>query len=60
MSKVALILAGHGSHIRHQTAGIVWQYVDQLRRLGVAHEVTACFWKEQPAYYEVLDTVTAP
>ncbi len=60
MSEVALILAGHGSHIRHETAGIVWQYVDQLRQLGAAYEVTACFWKEQPAYFEVLDTVTAP
>ena len=53
----ALILAGHGSHILPDTAGIVWSYVDQLRRWGVADEVTACFWKEVPAFHQVLDTI---
>ena len=55
----ALILAGHGSHIRAETAGLVWAYVDQLRALGVADEVTAAFWKEQPAFSAALDTITA-
>ncbi len=59
MTKTALILAGHGSHISPHTAGLVWSYVDDLRARGVADEVTACFWKEQPAYSQVLDTVTA-
>jgi len=54
---VALILAGHGSHIRPDTAGLVWSYVDQLRACGVADEVTAAFWKEAPAFNQVLDTV---
>ena len=35
MSRVALILAGHGSHISAETAGVVWRYADRLRRLGV-------------------------
>lgn len=55
----ALVLAGHGSHISPHTAGQVWEYVDQLRARNVAHEVTACFWKEQPSFAEVLDTLTA-
>jgi sirohydrochlorin cobaltochelatase len=53
----ALILAGHGSHISPNTAGIVWQFVDELRRLGMADEVTAAFWKEAPAFNQVINTV---
>ena len=59
MSGVALVLAGHGSHISAETAGVVWGYVDRLRRMGVADEITACFWKEQPALSRVLDSVAA-
>lgn len=59
MTKTALILAGHGSHISPHTAGLVWSYVDTLRARGIADEITACFWKEQPAFSQVLDTVTA-
>lgn len=59
MSKIALILAGHGSHISPNTAGIVWKYVDRLRQWGVADEITACFWKEVPAFSHVLDTISA-
>ena len=59
MSESALILAGHGSHISPKTAGIVWDYVDRLRACGVADEVTACFWKEPPAFSHALDTVMA-
>jgi sirohydrochlorin cobaltochelatase len=54
---IALILAGHGSHISPNTAGVVWGYVDALRQRGVADEVTACFWKEQPHFHQVLQTV---
>ena len=57
MSGVALILAGHGSHVSPNTAGIAWRYVDRLRRSGVADEVTACFWKEPPEFSSVLTTV---
>jgi sirohydrochlorin cobaltochelatase len=59
MSGTALILAGHGSHVSANTAGIVWSYVDRLRRWGVADEVAACFWKEAPAFSQVLETVEA-
>lgn len=59
MASTALVLAGHGSHISPNTAGVVWQYVDQLRAWGVADEVTACFWKESPPYSSILNTLTA-
>ncbi len=55
MSGVALVLAGHGSHISANTAGLVWGYVDRLREQGVADEITACFWKEPPAFSSALD-----
>lgn len=59
MSDIALILAGHGSHISANTAGVVWACVDRLRQMGVADEINACFWKEPPAFSQVLDTVEA-
>ncbi len=59
MSGTALILAGHGSHISAETAGVIWRYVDRLRRLGVADEIGACFWKEPPALSQALHTVLA-
>jgi sirohydrochlorin cobaltochelatase len=54
-----LILAGHGSHISPETAGIVWRQVDALRAMGVADEITAAFWKETPSYATVLNSLTA-
>lgn len=59
MIGTALILAGHGSHVSADTAGVVWAYVDRLRRWGVADEVTASFWKEAPAFSQALETVEA-
>ena len=59
MSATALILAGHGSHVSANTAGIVWRYVDCLRSWGVADEISACFWKEAPAFSQALDAVDA-
>ena len=56
---IALILAGHGSHISPNTAGVVWGYVDTLRQWRVADEITACFWKEEPSFSHVLDTVVS-
>ncbi len=55
----ALVLVGHGSHISPQTAGLVWQYVDMLRSMGIADEITAAFWKEMPSFRQVLNTLTA-
>jgi sirohydrochlorin cobaltochelatase len=59
MTHTALILAGHGSHISPETAGIVWEQVDKLRALHVADEVTAAFWKEMPSFHQVIGTLAA-
>lgn len=56
---MALILAGHGSHISPNTAGLVWGHVDRLRALGAADEITAAFWKEMPSFAAVMNTLTA-
>lgn len=58
-AQTALVLAGHGSHISPLTAGLVWRYVDVLRARGIADEITACFWKEQPSFHEVLASIQA-
>ncbi len=55
----ALVLAGHGSHITPETADLVWRQVDALRALGVADEITAAFWKEQPSFATVLNSLAA-
>lgn len=55
----ALVLAGHGSHITPETAGLVWSHVDALRARGLADEITAAFWKEMPTFARVFDTLTA-
>jgi sirohydrochlorin cobaltochelatase len=57
--KNALILLGHGSHISPNTAGVVWDAVDRLRERGIADEITASFWKEQPSFHTVLKGITA-
>lgn len=54
-----IILAGHGSHISPETAGVVWSHVDRLRAMQVADEVTAAFWKEAPSFHQVLGTLEA-
>jgi len=59
MTKTALVLAGHGSHISPQTAGLVWEHVDELRALNVADEVTAAFWKEMPSLHTVFNSLEA-
>jgi sirohydrochlorin cobaltochelatase len=59
LATTALVLAGHGSHISPQTAGLVWKHVDSLRAANVADEVTAAFWKEAPSFHRVFDALTA-
>ncbi len=57
--KTALVLAGHGSHISPETAGLVWQHVDALRGMNIADEVTAAFWKEMPSFHTVFASLEA-
>ena len=55
----ALILAGHGSHISPETAGLVWGFVDALRLKSIADEITAAFWKEMPSFHTVFSTLAS-
>lgn len=57
--KTALIILGHGSHISPNTAGVVWDAVDSLRKIGVADEITGAFWKEQPNFRSVFSSISA-
>ena len=57
--KTALIILGHGSHISPNTAQVVWDAVDNLRKIGVADEITGAFWKEQPSFRAVLSSISA-
>lgn len=57
--KTALIVLGHGSHISPNTAQVVWDAVDNLRKIGVADEITGAFWKEQPSFRGVLSSINA-
>jgi sirohydrochlorin cobaltochelatase len=57
--KTALVLAGHGSHISPETAGLVWQHVDALRAMNIADEITAAFWKEMPSFHTVFASLEA-
>jgi sirohydrochlorin cobaltochelatase len=59
MTKTGILLAGHGSYISPNTAGLVWACVDQIRQLGIVDEVSAAFWKEQPSFHEAIHSFTA-
>ncbi len=59
LTRTAIVLAGHGSHITADTAGLIWARVDALRALGIADEVTAAFWKEAPNFHDVFRALTA-
>lgn len=54
-----IVLAGHGSHISPNTAGLVWRQVDALRALGIADEVTAAFWKEAPSFHRAVHALAS-
>ncbi len=58
-TKTALIILGHGSHISPNTAQVVWDAVDSLRKIGVADEIAGAFWKEQPSFRSVLSSIRA-
>lgn len=55
----ALVIAAHGSQFNPNTALPAWACVDAIRPLGLFDEVTAAFWKEQPAFGTVLETLSA-
>jgi sirohydrochlorin cobaltochelatase len=56
-SKVALILAGHGSTQNSQSSLPTRRQAEEIARRGLFSEVRACFWLEQPRFKEVLSGV---
>src|ERR1700749_779556 len=57
--KTAFVLAGHGSHISPETAGLGWRHVDGLRGMNISAKVTAAFWKEMPSFNAVFASLEA-
>jgi sirohydrochlorin cobaltochelatase len=55
----ALVIAAHGSHVDARTALPAWACADTIRQTGLFSEVTAAFWKGQPAFGTVLESLSA-
>jgi sirohydrochlorin cobaltochelatase len=55
----ALVIAAHGSHLNPGSAAPAFDHADRIRETGVFDEVRETFWKEEPAFREVLRTVDA-
>ncbi len=53
----ALVIAAHGSHRHPDSAIAALEHADRLRERHQFAEVRACFWKEEPAFREVLRTL---
>jgi sirohydrochlorin cobaltochelatase len=56
----ALILLGHGSTVNPDSSAPTFLHADEIRRRGVFGEVVCAFWKEEPSFRQVLDTVECP
>ncbi len=57
MTKPALVLVGHGSHLDPESARPLYDHADEIRSHGVFEAVHEAFWKESPSPREVLRTV---
>ena len=55
----ALVIAAHGSHLNPGSAAPAFDHADRIRETGAFDEVRETFWKEEPAFREVLRTVDA-
>ncbi len=53
----ALVVAAHGSHHDPDAARPAFAHVDRIREREGFAEVRAAFWKEEPAFREVLRTL---
>ena len=56
-SKVALVIAGHGSTRNPDSAAPTFAHAESIRKRGIFAEVAACFWKQEPPFREVLQIV---
>ncbi len=55
----ALVVAAHGSHHDPDAARSAFAHVDRIRNRDIVDEVRAAFWKEEPAFREVLRTLAS-
>lgn len=53
----ALILAAHGSHLNPDASTPTFAHADRIRDVEAFAEVREAFWKEEPAFREVLRTL---
>jgi len=58
-SEAALLVLGHGSTENASSSQSVRMHAGQLRRRELFEEVHVAFWKEKPAFNEVLDAISA-
>jgi sirohydrochlorin cobaltochelatase len=56
----ALVVAAHGSHLNPDSSDPAFAHADRVRETGAFDEVREAFWKEEPAFREVLRTLDAP
>ncbi len=57
MTRSALVLVGHGSHLDPRSARPLYDHADEIRSRGSFAAVHEAFWKEEPSPREVLRTV---
>ncbi|MFB6164908.1 MAG: CbiX/SirB N-terminal domain-containing protein [Haloarculaceae archaeon] len=55
----ALVVAAHGSHRNPDASVPTYAHADAIRDVEAFPEVRGAFWKEEPAYREVLRTLAA-
>ncbi len=55
----ALLILGHGSTVNPDSSAPTWQHADEIRRRGLFGEVQCAFWKEEPSFRDVLNTIDA-
>ncbi len=58
MTKGAILLVGHGSHLNARSSEPIHRHANTLRRRGYP-EVRTAFWKEEPSLARALDGVDA-
>ena len=57
MSKGALVLVGHGSHLNARSSAPIHEHADRIRALGAFDEVRTAFWKEEPQLSRAFDAL---
>lgn len=55
----ALIIAGHGSTVNPDSSAPTWDHAEEIRRRGIFQEVHCAFWKEEPGFRQILNSVDA-